>query len=112
MISPWIKKARVVKGAGDEPDAEKPSPNSEFEHSSFPGTFKSIFNLKSYLNRHDAWAAKFDFITKELTSPRTDCPVKLPNAPEFHTDAPSHPVAGTMYLLWEKWWEQVRQRIV
>ncbi|KAF2558302.1 hypothetical protein F2Q68_00018379 [Brassica cretica] len=50
------------------------------EHSSIPATLKKIFNLKSFLTKRDEWAGTFDAIINR-TSPRTDCPVTLPELP-------------------------------
>ncbi|CAL0319842.1 unnamed protein product [Lupinus luteus] len=74
MISPWIKKGTVISGA------KGPGESSEFEHSSIPATIKKMFNLSSnFLTHRDAWAGTFEDIVGELTSPRTDCPVTLPD---------------------------------
>ncbi|GAV74261.1 Phosphoesterase domain-containing protein [Cephalotus follicularis] len=74
MVSPWIKKGTVVSGPNG------PALNSEFEHSSIPATIKKMFNLSSnFLTHRDAWAGTFDGVVGELTSPRTDCPVTLPD---------------------------------
>ncbi|KAF8379064.1 hypothetical protein HHK36_028491 [Tetracentron sinense] len=72
MISPWIERGTVMHGPSG------PYPSSEFEHSSIPATVKKIFNLKEFLTKRDAWAGTFETIlTRE--SPRTDCPVTLPD---------------------------------
>ncbi|KAI9204590.1 phosphoesterase family-domain-containing protein [Polychytrium aggregatum] len=77
MISPWIKKGRVVSYPQNGP-----TPDSQFEHSSLPATLNKYFNLNGFLTARDAWAAPFDFITNELSAPRTDCPATLPNPPK------------------------------
>ncbi|KAL5724849.1 phospholipase C [Ranunculus cassubicifolius] len=74
MISPWIKKGTVISRANG------PTPDSEFEHSSIPATIKKMFNLPSFLNNRDAWAGTFEDVVGELSAPRTDCPVVLPDA--------------------------------
>ncbi|XP_057863288.1 non-specific phospholipase C2 [Cryptomeria japonica] len=73
VISPWINPGTVVhKPSG-------PYPSSEFEHSSIPATVKKIFNLKAdFLTKRDAWAGTFEGVLKLRESPRTDCPVTLP----------------------------------
>ncbi|KAJ1540150.1 hypothetical protein HK405_011860, partial [Cladochytrium tenue] len=71
MVSPWIKKGRVVS----EPSS------SHFEHSSLSATLVKYLGLNSTLTKRDAWAATFDFLFDELSSPRTDCPSSLPSAP-------------------------------
>ncbi|XP_027339043.1 non-specific phospholipase C6 [Abrus precatorius] len=74
MVSPWIKKGTVISGGIG------PAANSEFEHSSIPATIKKMFNLSSnFLTHRDAWAATFEHVVGELSSPRTDCPVTLPD---------------------------------
>lgn len=74
MVSPWIKKGTVIS----RPNG--PTPNSEFEHSSIPGTIKKMFNLSSnFLTHRDAWVGTFEEVVGELTSPRTDCPTMLPD---------------------------------
>ncbi|XP_068309322.1 non-specific phospholipase C6-like [Pyrus communis] len=74
MVSPWIKKGTVMSGP------QGPTPNSEFEHSSIPATIKKIFNLNSnFLTHRDAWAGTFEQVVGQLSSPRTDCPVTLPD---------------------------------
>lgn len=42
-----------------------------------------MFNLPSFLTKRDAWAATFDDLF--LTTPRTDCPETLPDAPKVLT---------------------------
>ncbi|KAH7867368.1 hypothetical protein Vadar_032544 [Vaccinium darrowii] len=83
MVSPWIKKGTVISSP------KGPAPNSEYEHSSIPATIKKMFNLSSnFLTHRDAWAGTFEQVVGELTSPRTDCPVVLPEvAPLRSTEA-------------------------
>ncbi|KAK9273937.1 hypothetical protein L1049_018749 [Liquidambar formosana] len=71
MISPWIERGTVLHGPSG------PYPSSEFEHSSIPATVKKIFNLKEFLTKRDAWAGTFESVVSRK-SPRTDCPVTLP----------------------------------
>jgi phospholipase C len=76
MISPWINKGTVVHAP------QGPTPSSQYEHSSLPATIKKIFNLKDdFLTARDAWAGTFDHILSQRTSPRTDCPEKIPSSP-------------------------------
>ncbi|GMG98512.1 hypothetical protein Nepgr_000352 [Nepenthes gracilis] len=71
FISPWIEAGTVLHGPSG------PESTSEFEHSSIPATVKKIFNLKEFLTKRDAWAGTFEgLLTRK--SPRTDCPVTLP----------------------------------
>ncbi|KAJ4769007.1 Non-specific phospholipase C1 [Rhynchospora pubera] len=73
LISPWIDKGTVVH----EPNG--PTPTSQFEHSSIPSTVKKLFNLNSnFLTKRDAWAGSFEGLFSMRTTPRTDCPEKLP----------------------------------
>ncbi|KAJ6804364.1 non-specific phospholipase C3-like [Iris pallida] len=71
FISPWIEAGTVVHRPSG------PYPSSEFEHSSIPATVKKIFNLKNFLTKRDEWAGTFDTVLTR-TTPRTDCPVTLP----------------------------------
>ncbi|CAI9103362.1 OLC1v1001827C1 [Oldenlandia corymbosa var. corymbosa] len=71
LISPWIDPGTVLH------EAVGPSSTSQFEHSSIPATVKKIFNLEGFLTKRDAWAATFDCVLTR-NSPRTDCPVTLP----------------------------------
>ncbi|KAL6964877.1 Non-specific phospholipase C4, partial [Sarracenia purpurea var. burkii] len=71
LISPWIERGIVLHGPSG------PYPSSEFEHSSIPATVKKIFNLKEFLTKRDAWAGTFEGVLSR-SSPRTDCPVTLP----------------------------------
>uniref|UniRef100_A0A7N0VE06 Non-specific phospholipase C2 n=1 Tax=Kalanchoe fedtschenkoi TaxID=63787 RepID=A0A7N0VE06_KALFE len=76
LISPWIEKGSVLHGPNG-----KPTPTSEYEHSSIPATVKKILNLKSpFLTKRDEWAGTFETVLTRA-SPRTDCPEKLPTPP-------------------------------
>uniref|UniRef100_A0A5B7B6P2 Putative non-specific phospholipase C3-like isoform X1 n=1 Tax=Davidia involucrata TaxID=16924 RepID=A0A5B7B6P2_DAVIN len=72
LISPWIERGTVLHRPSG------PYPTSEFEHSSIPATVKKIFNLKDFLTKRDEWAGTFDVVVNR-SSPRTDCPVTLPD---------------------------------
>ncbi|KAH7848423.1 hypothetical protein Vadar_002594 [Vaccinium darrowii] len=78
MISPWIERGTVLHGPSG------PYPTSEFEHSSLPATVKKIFNLKEFLTKRDAWAGTFEGVLSR-SSPRTDCPVTLPEPVKLRT---------------------------
>ncbi|XP_031248568.1 non-specific phospholipase C3-like [Pistacia vera] len=81
LISPWIEPGTVLHGPSG------PSLTSEFEHSSIPATLKKIFNLKDFLTKRDAWAGTFEGVVNR-NSPRTDCPVTLPEPQKMReTDA-------------------------
>ncbi|KAJ8762701.1 hypothetical protein K2173_012193 [Erythroxylum novogranatense] len=71
FISPWIEPGTVLHGPSG------PYLTSEFEHSSIAATVKKIFNLKDFLTKRDAWAGTFEGVLTR-TTPRTDCPVTLP----------------------------------
>lgn len=71
FISPWIEPGTVLHTPSG------PQPTSQYEHSSIPATVKKLFNLKDFLTKRDAWAGTFEVVCNR-TSPRTDCPVTLP----------------------------------
>ncbi|KAH9300989.1 hypothetical protein KI387_012572 [Taxus chinensis] len=84
MISPWINKRTVVHGPSG------PTPSSEYEHSSIPATVKKIFNLNSdFLTYRDAWAGTFEGVLNVQGSPRTDCPVVLPEVVALRETSPN-----------------------
>ena len=83
LISPWISKGKVI----EEPDG--PETDSQYEHSSISATLKNVFGLDSFLTARDAWAGSFDQ-ELDLTSPRTDCPMHLPDPPDPSADAGKH----------------------
>jgi len=83
LVSPWVAKGTVIS----EPMAhEKPEANSEFDATSIISTVKNLFEAPKFLTKRDKWAATFD---KRLTeeSPRTDCPMHLPDAPKTLSEA-------------------------
>ncbi|XP_041998917.1 non-specific phospholipase C2 [Salvia splendens] len=74
-VSPWIKKGTVVHGPNSSP-----TPTSEYEHSSIPATVRKILNLPSPpLTKREQWAGTFEGLFQQLTQPRTDCPLELPD---------------------------------
>ncbi|PON87499.1 Acid phosphatase [Trema orientale] len=77
FISPWIERGIVLH----EPTG--PFPTSQFEHSSLPATVKKIFNLPHFLTKRDEWAGTFETVFLRRTTPRTDCPVTLPDPPRL-----------------------------
>lgn len=81
LISPWIaKKGTLIH----EPQIhQKPTSTSQWELSSIPATMKKLFNLNGYLTKRDAWAATFEdlLLDNDLTEPRQDCPLTLPDVP-------------------------------
>lgn len=76
LISPWINKGTVLH----EPTG--PTTTSRFEHSSLSATLVKLFGTK-YLTKRDAWAGSFEGLFTQRTTPRTDCPMKLPNPPSI-----------------------------
>ncbi|KAK9757699.1 hypothetical protein RND81_01G180400 [Saponaria officinalis] len=81
FISPWIEARTVLH------KATGPQPTSEYEHSSIPATVKKIFNLKEFLTKRDAWAGTFEGVLNR-TTPRTDCPVTLPEPVKLRETLP------------------------
>ncbi|PON87498.1 Acid phosphatase [Trema orientale] len=77
LISPWIERGTVLH----EPSG--PFPTSQFEHSSIAATVKKIFNLPHFLTKRDEWAGTFEAVFLIRTTPRTDCPVSLPEPPRL-----------------------------
>ncbi|KAI7751771.1 hypothetical protein M8C21_027104, partial [Ambrosia artemisiifolia] len=73
LVSPWVEKGTVIH----EPNG--PTPYSQFEHSSIAATVKKLFNLDSdFLTKRDEWAGTFESYFNIRTTPRDDCPEKLP----------------------------------
>ncbi|KAI8545606.1 hypothetical protein RHMOL_Rhmol07G0052600 [Rhododendron molle] len=81
LISPWIERGTVLH----EPSG--PYSTSQFEHSSIPATVKKIFNLPEFLTKRDAWAGTFEVVLNR-SSPRTDCPVTLPEPVKMRDSGP------------------------
>ncbi|PON56691.1 Acid phosphatase [Parasponia andersonii] len=77
LISPWIERGTVLH----EPSG--PFPTSQFEHSSIAATVKKIFNLPHFLTKRDEWAGTIETLFLTRTTPRTDCPVSLPEPPRL-----------------------------
>jgi len=72
LISPWIEKGTVLK------DPVGPTATSKFDHTSIPATLKKIFGLPEFLTKRDAWSGTFESVFSTRTTPRTDCPERLP----------------------------------
>ncbi|KAJ3117395.1 hypothetical protein HDU96_006920 [Phlyctochytrium bullatum] len=83
VISPWVRKGRVVNRP-----ANPPAPTSEFEHSSIAATLRKLFAWKGApLTAREAWAGSFEYLFEEVGSqPRTDAPWTLPDAPALDQD--------------------------
>ncbi|TKY68766.1 Non-specific phospholipase C4 [Spatholobus suberectus] len=82
IVSPWIEPGTVLHGPSG------PLPTSQYEHSSIAATVKKIFNLPEFLTKRDAWAGTFEGLLTR-SSPRTDCPVNLPDPIKLR-EAPAH----------------------
>ncbi|GJR73668.1 non-specific phospholipase C3-like protein [Tanacetum coccineum] len=76
LVSPWIERG-----------TERAFILHEFEHSSIPATVKKIFGLKSHLTKRDEWAGTFEGVASR-TTPRTDCPVTLPDPKKMRETEP------------------------
>lgn len=73
VISPWVNKQVVhepVRGG------------FYFDHTSIHATMKRMFGLKSFLTKRDQYAGSFENLFEQRSSPRTDCPLKLPEVPD------------------------------
>ncbi len=81
VISPWIRKGRVVNEAFP---GEKPSLYSAFESTSIMATTNILLGLSDArpLGKRMSWANTFAGLFEELEEPRTDCPILLPDVPK------------------------------
>jgi len=75
LISPWIPKNTVIG------TATGPTPTSQYDSTSIIATVNKIFGITDHMTPRDAWAGTFEKELLVLSSPRTDCPMKLPNVP-------------------------------
>jgi len=79
-VSPWIDKGTLVH------TPEGPTENSQYEHSSVPATISKLFGLSGGpLTKREAWAGTFEHVLNRDT-PRSDCPLVLPNPPMPRTE--------------------------
>lgn len=75
VISPWVN-----AGLHHGPTAKNmPTATSAYDHTSFIATLTRMLSLKGPLTKRDAWAAPWDFLFYERSTPRTDCPLTLPS---------------------------------
>lgn len=74
LISPWVNR-RVI---------HEPINGAYYDHSSVHATLKKMFGLNNYLTKRDLYAGSFEFLLNERSTPRTDCPVKLPEVPDHY----------------------------
>jgi phospholipase C len=96
IASPWVD-ASVVH---QPPTSVRPASNSQFSHSSLAATLQHMFDPTGKpLTNRTAWSAPYDYVWKQRTSPRTDCPSTLPSVhvPNFFKDkdpfwSASHPM--------------------
>lgn len=95
MVSPWIEKHTLES---DPPESAKPTPTSMYDLTSIAATLKKMFGTKSFLTKRDAWAATFDHVWSKRTTPRTDCPTKLPTPPNSTFAEAVHASAGRVPL--------------
>lgn len=76
VASPWVPKGLVVHA-----NANATTGGGYYEHSSIAASMHNMFDTASFLNARDAAAAPFDWIFNLLPSPRTDCPMVMPDPP-------------------------------
>ena len=89
VASPWVAKGAVEHGP---PVASKPVATSQYDLTSVGATVRAHFGAGApgrNLTRRDGWAATFEHVWSQRTSPRTDCPMTLPSPPQ---DASAHSV--------------------
>jgi len=58
-----------------------PTATSQYDSTSIMATVNKIFNITEHLTKRDAWSGTFDHLFLQLSTPRTDCPMTLPNIP-------------------------------
>jgi len=76
VISPWVAKGLVVH----EPSgAAAPTPTSQYDSTSIIASVNRILGIKPPQNPRVTWAGTWDYLLLNMTTPRTDCPMKLPN---------------------------------
>jgi phospholipase C len=78
LISPWVSKGLILS---EPPESQKPEPNSEYTLTSIIATTRKLLGMSTGpLTKRDAWSATFEQVFN-LTEPRTDCPMHMPDAP-------------------------------
>lgn len=84
-ISPWIAKGTIVS---DALPGEQPTETSAFDSTSILATANIILGLSEEkpLGDRMAWANTFSGLTTQLSEPRKDCPMKLPELPKAKQD--------------------------
>lgn len=80
IVSPLIEKGTLVHAATG------PTPTSQYDHSSVPGTISNLFSLLGGpLTKREAWSGTLEHVITR-TIPRTDCPRFLPDPPKPRTE--------------------------
>jgi len=75
IISPWIPKNTVIH------TPTGPTTTSQYDATSIQSTVSKIFGVTDHLTKRAAWAGTFENLFTQLKTPRTDCPMTLPNVP-------------------------------
>jgi len=75
VVSPWINPAVIHQPTG----VQAPNATSQFESTSIIATSNKILGVPGTMTARGAWAGTFDNLLLERTTPRTDCPVTLPD---------------------------------
>jgi len=73
VISPWIPK-NTVEGVPTGPTA-----SSQYDSTSIMSTVNKLFGITDHITDRQAWSGSFDQLFLKLSSPRTDCPMTLPD---------------------------------
>lgn len=82
-ISPWINANTVVS---EGLPGEMPTSTSAFDSTSILATSNLLLGVEAEpMGKRMAWANTFAGLVKQRTSPRTDCPEKLPDLPASST---------------------------
>jgi len=81
-ISPLIPANTVIH---TPPKDQSPSPTSQYDATSIIATVNKIFGITDHMHARDQWAGTFEHIFSNPT-PRTDCPMTLPDVPPAPAD--------------------------
>jgi len=76
VISPWINKGLLIH---EPTGVQAPSQYSQWDSTSLIATTNKILGINPSMTNRTAWAGLFDNLLLERTTPRTDCPVTLPD---------------------------------
>ncbi|GMH74952.1 hypothetical protein TL16_g06606, partial [Triparma laevis f. inornata] len=87
VVSPWISKGTVI---------HSPAEGGQYEHSSIiKSVVHEMFKPKEgkpeqeYLTQRDSWSAGMGFLFNDLSSPRSDCPMTVPDVPSHREQYPN-----------------------